>query len=164
MGIPNSMRILYKTFLEVFEQLMHCLIVFQFFLKPVSPNSSLKYLIFAISPILIMSDFENTTLEYGAGIAKSVQWLATGWTVWDLNPSRGKRFYNAQNRPDHRWGPPSLLLNGYEGTFLWVQQPWHVVDHSPPPSIEVNSEWSYISAPLYAFIPWAGTAVPFLSF
>ena len=33
-----------------------------------------------------------------------------GWTVWGSNPGGGEIF---RTRPDRRWGPPSLLYNGY---------------------------------------------------
>ena len=45
-----------------------------------------------------------------AGIAQSVQRLATGWTVQGLNPGRGEIFCT---HPDRPWGPPSLVYNGY---------------------------------------------------
>jgi len=35
------------------------------------------------------------------------------------------------------------------------------VDHTPPSNAEVRNEWSYTSAPLYAFLEWTGTAFPF---
>ena len=38
-------------------------------------------------------------------VAKSVQRLTTGWTVWDRIPM-GTRF---SARPDWPWGPPNLL-------------------------------------------------------
>ena len=56
-----------------------------------SPTSSLKCFICANSPIFIMPDFVNTTLEYGAGRVKWVQWLATGWMVRGSNSGRGNR-------------------------------------------------------------------------
>jgi len=45
-----------------------------------------------------------------AGIAQSVQRLATGWTVLGSNPGEGEIFRTCLDRP---WGPPSLLYNGY---------------------------------------------------
>ena len=46
-----------------------------------------------------------------------------------LSPGRGKRFIPSPQRPDLRWGPPSLLFNGYRrvltprlkrpGTWSW---------------------------------------------
>ena len=87
-----------------------------------SPTSSLKYLIYANSPIFIMSHSVHTTLEYGAGTAKRVQWLATGWTVWDSNPARGKSYYLAQICPSHGLGRLSHLFKRYErpgGCSTW---------------------------------------------
>ena len=45
-----------------------------------------------------------------AGIAQSVQRLATAWTVLGSNPDGGEIF---RTRPDQPWGLPSLLYNGY---------------------------------------------------
>jgi len=45
-----------------------------------------------------------------AGIAQSVQRLATGWTVWGSNSGEGEIF---RTRPDRPWGPPNLLYSGY---------------------------------------------------
>jgi hypothetical protein len=45
-----------------------------------------------------------------AGIAQSVQRLATGWTVRRSNSGGGKIF---RTRPDRPWRPSSLLYNGY---------------------------------------------------
>jgi hypothetical protein len=45
-----------------------------------------------------------------AGIAQSVQRLATGWTIRGSNPGRGEIF---RTRPDRPWGPPNLLYNKY---------------------------------------------------
>ena len=62
----------------------------------------------------LLSHSVNTTLEYGAGTAKWVQWLACGWTVWVSNPTSGKRYYLAQICPSHGLGRPSHLFKGYE--------------------------------------------------
>jgi hypothetical protein len=61
-----------------------------------------------------------------------------GWIVWGLNSGRSKRFYLTQNHPDHDWGPPSLLFNEYQGSFLGVKVLGREVDHSPPSSIKVK--------------------------
>ena len=45
-----------------------------------------------------------------AGIAHSVQRLATGWEVQGSNPGGVEIF---RTPPDRSWGPPSLLYNGY---------------------------------------------------
>ena len=45
-------------------------------------------------------------------------------------------------------GPPSLLFNGSRNSFLEVKQLWQEVNHSPPSSVKVKNEWSYILIPL----------------
>jgi hypothetical protein len=46
----------------------------------------------------------------GAEITKSLQRLATGWTVRGSNTGGGEIF---RTRPDQPWGPFSLLYNGH---------------------------------------------------
>jgi len=41
-------------------------------------------------------------------------------------------------RPDRRWGPPSLLCDGYWVSFLGIRRPGRGVDHQPPTSAEVK--------------------------
>jgi hypothetical protein len=63
-----------------------------------------------------------------AGIAQSVQLLATGWTVRGSNPGGGEIFCTRPHRP---WGPPSLLYDGYRafpggesaGVWRWPPTP-----------------------------------------
>ena len=43
---------------------------------------------------------------------------ATGWAVAGSIPGRGKHFFYISVRPERLWGPPSLLFNGYLGSFL----------------------------------------------
>jgi hypothetical protein len=50
-----------------------------------------------------------------AGIAQSVERLATGWTVPGSNSDGGEILRTCSDRP---WGPPSLLYNGYR-VFPW---------------------------------------------
>ena len=51
-------------------------------------------------------------VQYGAGIAQSVQRLATGLAVRGSNPGGGgDEIFRI--RPDLPWGPTSLLYNGY---------------------------------------------------
>jgi hypothetical protein len=54
-----------------------------------------------------------------AGIAQSVQRLATGWTVRGSNPGGGDIL---RSRPDRPWGPSSLLYNGYRVSFPGVKR------------------------------------------
>jgi hypothetical protein len=57
-----------------------------------------------------VSDLECYSNIMWAGIAQSVERLATGWTVRGSNPGGGKIF---RSRPYWPWGPPSLSYNGY---------------------------------------------------
>ena len=71
---------------------------------------------------------EPTSAEVCAGIAQSVERLATGGAVRGSIPSGGEFF---RNRPDRLWDPPSLLHNGYRdfpggtkaGTWRWPPTP-----------------------------------------
>jgi hypothetical protein len=45
------------------------------------------------------------------------------------------------------WGPQSLLLSGYWGSFVQVKRPGREADRSHPSSAEVKNEWSCTSIP-----------------
>jgi hypothetical protein len=94
------------------------------------------------------------TLHWGAGIALSVQRLATGWTT------EGSDF-------ESRWGQEFSLLHvvqtgsgvhatsslmGTGGSFPGVKWPGREADHSPAGSAEVKKMWIYTSTPPYAFM------------
>jgi hypothetical protein len=56
-------------------------------------------------------------------------------------PGRGKGFFLYPLCPDRLWGPPSLLYNGYRGSFPGAKAwPGRDADHSPPSSDEVVNE------------------------
>jgi hypothetical protein len=56
-------------------------------------------------------------------------------------PDRGRGFFFQLLRPDRLWGPPSLLPNGYRGSFpRGKARPGRDADHSPPSSAEVENE------------------------
>ena len=88
-------------------------------------------------------------------IVQSVQWLATGWTVWESNPGAGEIFHTG---PDWLWDPPSLLYNGYQVSFLWIRQLWRGVDQPPHSSTEVKERLElYLycpSEPLWPLLGW----------
>jgi hypothetical protein len=44
----------------------------------------------------------------------------------------GDIFFPSPQRPDLRWGPRSLLSNGYHGLTPGVKRPGRKADHSPP--------------------------------
>jgi hypothetical protein len=62
-----------------------------------------------------------------------------------------KRLFASPKHPDQIWGPPSLIFSGYSGAlFLGVKHPGHD---------DFKHEWSYTSAPLYAFRVCTGTVL-----
>jgi hypothetical protein len=75
-----------------------------------------------------------------AGIAQSVQRLATAWTVWDLNPGGGEIFRTHTNRT---WDPPSLLYNGYWVSFPGVKVQGVVLTTHPSHLSRLKKEYSY---------------------
>ena len=68
-------------------------------------------------------------------------------------------FFSSSKELDRREGPPSLVFNDQRGSILGVRRPGREVDHSPPPSAEVQNEWSYTSIliPTEAFTAWTAT-------
>jgi hypothetical protein len=52
------------------------------------------------------------------------------------------------------WGPPSLLLSGYQG-FPGGKAGGHEVNDLPPSSSKIEYEWSYTSTPPY-MPTWCG--------
>ena len=67
--------------------------------------------------------------------------------ILDLRAGRRKRFSVHQNHPDWLHDQPSLLFSGCQGSFSWVKQVGHEVDHSPPSSSEVRNEWNFTFTP-----------------
>ena len=76
-----------------------------------------------------------------AGLAQSVQRLATGWAVRGSNLGGGEIF---RTRPDRPWAPPSLLYNEY-GDFPEVKGPGRGVDHPTPSSQSWKKKYSHTS-------------------
>ena len=70
-----------------------------------------------------------------------------GWMVWSLDLGRNKRFFSSPHHPDRHLGPPCLLFNGYQGSFLHVKRPGREVNHLPPFSAEIKNGWSYTCIP-----------------
>ena len=83
-----------------------------------------------------------------AGIAQSVQRLATGWKVRGLNPGGGEI---SHTRPDRTWGPTSLLYNGYRIIFLGVKRSGRGVEHPPHLAPRLKKEQSSTSTPLPSY-------------
>jgi hypothetical protein len=51
-------------------------------------------------------------------------------TVWDLNPSRGKRFFSSQNSQDWFWEPLSLYSVGTGVLYQGIKLPSLDAEHS----------------------------------
>ena len=49
--------------------------------------------------------------------------------------------------PYRLWGPPSLLYNGYQFSFLGVKQPGCGIDYPPPSSAKVKERVELHSTP-----------------
>jgi hypothetical protein len=82
--------------------------------------------------------------------------IATGYGLDDrgvgVRVPVGSRIFSSPRRSDRLWGPPSLLSNGYRGTFPAGKAAGREADHSPPTSAEVKETWVYTSTPPFVFM------------
>ena len=78
-----------------------------------------------------------THITFLGRVAKLVQRLATGLTVWESNLGGGEIFPTCPDRP---WGPPSLLYNGYRVFPGGKERPGRDADPSSPSSVVVKKE------------------------
>jgi hypothetical protein len=58
-------------------------------------------------------------------------------------PCKSKRYLSSSDR---FWGTPNLLLNGYQGIFLWSNMAEHEANHSSLSSAEAKNVRSSTSA------------------
>ena len=94
-----------------------------------------------------------------AGIAQSVERIATGWMVRGSNPGEGEIF---RTRPDRTKGPPNLLYNGYRVSFWGVKRPGRGFDHPLTSSTEVKERVElYLYSPSGPSWPVLGRTLPF---
>jgi len=96
------------------------------------PNFSL---VISITQIAKYRQCSHHVIVLWATMALSVWHLTTGRMVWGSNPSEGKIFSTCPDRP---WGPPSLMYNRYQVSYLQGKAAWCGIDHPPPSSTEVN--------------------------
>jgi hypothetical protein len=87
----------------------------------------------------------DQNVNVGAGIAQSVQRLATGWAVRGSNPGEGKIF---RTHPDRPRDPYSLLYNEHGVSFPRLKRPGRGVFHLLPSSAAVKER-----AELYPYFP-----------
>jgi hypothetical protein len=74
----------------------------------------------------------------------------------------GNRLFSSPKRTDRLLGPPSLLINGYRGSFLEIRQSGPDVNCSLSSNVEVKNEWSYIYSPYMR--SWRGLREQYLSY
>jgi hypothetical protein len=96
-----------------------------------------------------------TALPYHIRLYGPAYWYSAGlqgWMIGGSNAGMGWEFLSSPPHPDRLWGPPSLLTNGYQGSFLWLKRPESEADHShlvprprtrgaiapPPPPIRLH--------------------------
>ena len=81
-----------------------------------------------------------------------------GWTVRGSNSGESEIF---RIRPEWRWGPPSLLYNGYRLSFPGAKRLGRGVNHPTPTSAEVKDRVElYVYSPLAPSWPVPGRASP----
>jgi hypothetical protein len=69
---------------------------------------------------------------------KFVDWVTD--ELW-FKCSGSKRIFSSPEHPDQLWGPPSLLVKGYQGLItLGIKLLGHEADHLPPSGAEVKSD------------------------
>jgi hypothetical protein len=87
--------------------------------------------------------------ERWAGVAQSVQRLATGWTGSEFECRWAQEFYLLQTGSGvHPTSYPVVTGSLSPG----VKRPGCEADHSPPSSAQVKKMWIYTSTPPYAFM------------
>jgi hypothetical protein len=75
--------------------------------------------------------------------------LTTDWTTGVRSPAEAKDF-SSSLCPNQLWGPPSLLSNGYRGSFHGSKaRPGRDADHSPHLVSRSRRSKNYTSSP-----PW----------
>ena len=73
---------------------------------------------------------------------------------WDVRfevrvPTGARDFFHCVYNTDRLWGPNSIFLDGYRGSFPGVKRPEPGVGHSPPYSSDVKYEYIYIYIYIY---------------
>ena len=84
--------------------------------------------------------------------------LLAGWyRIWIL---ASLRLFSSPKCLYQLWGPPSLVFNGYRGSFLGLQPSVHEVDHSPPLMLRLGMSGTLSFLPCR--LSWCGQALYFL--
>jgi len=95
----------------------------------------------------------RTTSSNGQTVVnKSVQRLATGWTVRSSGLVKCKRqFFLHKEKSTPVPGHTQTPIRRVPVYLTLVKQPGQEGDHSPPSSADVKNEWRYTSAPRVRF-------------
>ena len=64
-----------------------------------------------------------------------------GVAIRDFESVHRQQTFLFSQRPDQLWGPPTLILNGYWGSFLGIKRPGCEINHSLRSSAEVKNKW-----------------------
>jgi hypothetical protein len=75
------------------------------------------------------------------------------------NPSSNKGFFSSQKPPYRLWGPPTILFNGYRGSFPGVKWLGRKHYHLPLSCSKVKNAWSYTFTPPYAFMAFTDNSL-----
>ena len=91
----------------------------------------------------------RVSMNPGISFGITCMYIAQQWSrhLWKCSSFHGKGRWciSSPQRPYQLWGPPSLLLSGYQGHFLRVEWSGNLADHhSPLSSAKIKNEWSYI--------------------
>ena len=108
-----------------------------------SPTIRLQYRLVCNYKAYLRLTFPQEKLLW-VGVAKSVQRLATGWTVRGSNPG-GRRDF--PHHPDQPWSPPILLYNGYRASLPGVKRSGRGVDIPRHLEPRLKKEYSHTSTP-----------------
>jgi hypothetical protein len=60
---------------------------------------------------------DNVSIAILCRVAQAVYCLTTGWTIGVRSPAGAEDFSPTPYIQNRLWGPPSLLSNGYRGSF-----------------------------------------------
>jgi hypothetical protein len=74
-------------------------------------------LLCAVSVLVVALSSLEVPEGLGITLYSMAQKLAKGWTVHGSNTDKERWFLSSPNRPDRLWSPPSLLLNGHQGSL-----------------------------------------------
>jgi len=72
--------------------------------------------------------------------------------VWGSIPARRRDFFLILICPHRLWGTLSQIFNGYRVSFPRIKQQRLKDENTLSYSAEIKNEWSYSSAPFYAFM------------